>query len=424
MKYNTRDITVLALMETLEKGNYSHIVLKNVLDKYGFLDARDRHFIARLFRGTIERLITLDYLINLYSKTKVKKMKPFVRTLLRMSAYQIVFMDSVPDSAAVNEAVKLMKMHGFSSLSGFANGVLRSIVKGKPYSFNTPDIRYSVPQWILDKWDSEYNKNIEYNVDSLDSLNTERPLCVRMNTARFTVDEIVAALESEGVTIVRPNESNTALLLMNYDRPDQLDSFKNGMYYIQDLTSQIMIELAEIQPGDNVIDVCAAPGGKAIAAATFAGATGHVEARDLTDSKCDIIRENVARMALQNISVKKQDATELDDAAVDSADVLICDLPCSGLGIIGRKPDIRYRIQPEDIVSLAQLQQDILSTVCGYVKKGGKLIYSTCTISKDENQNQVQQFVAEHPEFNIIKEQQFFITDTHDGFYVCVLSKV
>lgn len=421
MKNNTREITVLALMETLEKGGYSHIVQRNVLDKYAFLDARDRHFISRLFRGTIEKVITLDYIIDLYSKTKVKKQKPFVRTVLRMSVYQIVFMDSIPDSAAVNEAVKLMKMHGFSSLSGFVNGVLRSVVKGKPYDFGEnvlPSVRYSVPQWIIDKWEEEYTLS-----GLLDSLSVERPMCVRVKGGLSERDRVIDILAAEGVTAVKSDECNTALLLSDYDRVDQLESFKNGMYYIQDLTSQMMLEMAGIKEADRVIDVCAAPGGKACAAAALVGEKGQVEARDLSTSKCDLIRENVNRMGLKNITVKEWDATVFDESAEGMADVLICDLPCSGLGIIGRKPDIRYRVTEEDIKSLADLQKEILDTVYKYVKAGGRLIYSTCTISKDENQNQVKHFIESHPEFSVLEEKQFFITDTHDGFYVCVMER-
>lgn len=431
MKNNPREITVLALVDTLEKGEYSHIVLKNVLDKYGFLEARDRHFISRLFKGTIEKKITLDYIIDLYSKTKVAKQKPFIRTLMRASAYQIVFMDGIPGSAAVNEAVKIAKTHGFSSLSGFVNGVLRNVVKGMPYDFDemgvSDSVKYSVPQWIIDKWNEEYfagsNDTNKQLTAMFDGFSAERPLCVRVNP-NIGRNTVMKALLNERVTVATSMECQSALLLKDYDRIDALESFKTGMYYVQDLTSQMMIDIAGIKAGDNVVDVCAAPGGKAIAAATIVGENGHVEARDLSESKCDVIRENVRRMGLSNISVKARDARLKDVDLVDKADVVICDAPCSGLGVIGRKPDIRYRVTPEDVESLAQLQNEILSTVCSYVKKGGKLVYSTCTISKAENQNQVATFKETHPEFSVVQEKQFFITDTHDGFYVCVMQRV
>lgn len=418
---NIRQISADALVEILEHKTFSHILLKQVLDKYGYLQKNERAFINRLVSGTVEQCIKLDYIIDNYSKTKVKKMKPFIRTILRMGCFEIYFMDSVPSSATCNEYVKLAKKRGFSGLSGFVNGVLRSIIRGKDsLSFDSLDIRYSMPKWIVDMWCKDYSK--ETCEEILEGFLQDSQLSVRVNINKTTTKELIEILAKEGVTATSEEAVPDLLYLSGIDKLSDIKAFNDGLFYVQDYSSQLVALKAELSKTDRVLDVCAAPGGKALHCAQLVS-EGSVEARDLTESKVALINENIAKAEVSNITAKQFDATVFDDAAVEKFDVVIADLPCSGLGIIRKKPDIKYNQTSEALKELEALQAQILDNVASYVKSGGKLVYSTCTINKGENDLQVDSFIKRHSEYSIISREQLFPTEEHDGFYICVMKK-
>ena len=380
-KINTRMIAFETLLEILEHGQFSHIYLKAVLDKYAYLDKNERAFITRLVNGTVERKLQLDYIIDSFSKTKAKKMKPVIRTIMRMGAYEIFYMDSVPDSATCNEYVKIAKKKGFTGLSGFVNGVLRNISRQKAeVKFTDLCTKYSMPQWIVDKWTAEYGK--ERTEKILGGFYEPQDLCIRVNLSKTTRDELKAKLEKQGISVRICDTIDSACYINGYDSLASIPEFNQGLFYIQDYSSQLVPYRAGIKDTDKVIDVCAAPGGKALHAAQIAF-KGSVEARDLTEAKVSIINENIQRTGATNIIAKQWDATEFDQEAENQYDVVIADLPCSGLGIIRKKPDIKYNQTAESLNELVQLQANILDTVCKYVKAGGTLCYSTCTINKD-----------------------------------------
>ncbi len=418
---NIRQISADALVEILEHKTFSHILLKQVLDKYGYLQKNERAFINRLVSGTVEQCIKLDYIIDNYSKTKVKKMKPFIRTILRMGCFEIYFMDSVPGSATCNEYVKLAKKRGFSGLSGFVNGVLRSIIRGKDsLSFDSLDIRYSMPKWIVDMWCKDYSK--ETCEEILEGFLQDSQLSVRVNINKTTTEELIEILAKEGVTAISEEAVPGLLYLSGIDKLSDIKAFNDGLFYVQDYSSQLVALKAELSKTDRVLDVCAAPGGKALHCAQLVS-EGSVEARDLTESKVALINENIAKAGVSNITAKQFDATVFDAAAVGKFDVVIADLPCSGLGIIRKKPDIKYNQTSEALKELEALQAQILDNVASYVKPGGKLVHSTCTINKGENDLQVDSFIKRHSEYSIISREQLFPTKEHDGFYICVMKK-
>ncbi|MFT4106531.1 MAG: 16S rRNA (cytosine(967)-C(5))-methyltransferase RsmB [Lacrimispora sp.] len=408
---DSREIALDILMEILERGNYSHLVLRQALNKYQYLDKTERSFISRISDGTVEYLLQIDYVINSFSSVKVNKMKPLIRTILRMSVYQLLYMDRVPDSAVCNEAVKLAVKRKFSGLKGFVNGVLRNISRNKE-SISWPDdsIRYSMPSWIVSMWQEVYGKETAgIMMESFLKSSVTTVRCNKVNlpegqredplggVARAGKEEIIQSLENQGVKVSQSGISDGILYLEQYDYLESLEAFQKGYIQVQDLSSSFVGEIADPQKGDFCIDVCGAPGGKSLHIADKLQGTGMVEVRDLSDWKIAMVQENMERSGFQNIRAKVQDALVLDHDSVEKADIVIADLPCSGLGIIGRKPDIKYRMTMDQLKSLAALQREILSVVQSYVKPGGKLIFSTCTIDKMENEDNVKWFLEQFP---------------------------
>ena len=406
---NEREIVLSVLMEITENGQYSHIVLRDVLSKYQYLEKRERAFITRVTEGTLEHMIEIDYILDQFSKVKVKKMKPVIRNLLRSAVYQLKYMDSVPDRAVCSESVKLAVRKGFSGLRGYVNGVLRSIARGldevkyPEEGAQALSVRYSCPEWIVRLWQKYYEDDVIEAM--LTDFQTEKPTAVRCCLNRVRPEELVRRLEEEGVKAEAHPYLPYAFLISGYDHLEGLQSFREGLFTVQDVSSMLVGELSGVKAGDYVIDVCAAPGGKALHAAEkllLAGnGSGHVEARDLTERKVELIRANIERMGLENVSAVCMDASVPDEASAGKADVVIADLPCSGLGVLGKKPDLRYRADPEGIRSLIELQRQIINCAKAYVKPGGALIYSTCTVNPEENTENVYWFLEENPGFEL-----------------------
>ncbi len=391
-----REIILDILMEVLEKNQYSHLVLSQALSKFQYLEKADRSFIKRIVDGTVEYRLQIDYVLNSYSRTKVNKMKPVIRTILRMAVYQILYLDRVPDSAACNEAVKLAEKRGFHGLKGFVNGVLRNISRNKEtLEFPDDSIRFSCPQWILDLWKESMDEDTMKKV--LQAFLEKRTLMARCNLNRASMEEICASLREQGVDAIPAAKDASVLALNGVDYLESLDAFRNGWIQIQDLSSSLAGDAAGIKEGDYVLDVCGAPGGKSLHAADLLKGTGHVTVRDISDYKVSLIEENIERSGFANLTAEVWDALEFDPESEASADVVIADLPCSGLGIIGRKPDIKYNASPEKLHEVAGLQRDILSVIWRYVKPGGTIVFSTCTINPEENEKNREWFLQNFP---------------------------
>ena len=421
-KVNTRALALDFLLETVEKGGYSHVVMRGMLEKYQYLDKKERAFLTRLCEGTLERMLELDAIINRCSKVPVKKMKPVIRNLLRLSVYQLKYMDQIPDSAVCNEAVKLAQKKGFYSLKGFVNGVLRNIARKLPdMKFEDLSIQYSTPKWIVDQWISEYGE--EKATQMLADQYRDKPTTIRVNLSKISRDELAARLEEEGAQVQTVEEADCALAISGYDYLRALPSFREGFFQVQDVSSMKAALMADPREGDYCIDVCAAPGGKSLHLADLMHGTGMVEARDLTEYKVGLIEENIERTAAYNIRAVQMDATVLDEASVEKADVVLADIPCSGLGVLSKKTDLKYRMTQEQQAELVELQRKILSTVWQYVKPGGTLVYSTCTVHKEENEKNVEWFLENCP--FILKEQIQMLpgVDTWDGFFIAKLER-
>lgn len=390
-KINEREIVLDLLLDMEKNGSYTHLLLRTTLRKYQFLDKKSRAFITKLLEGTTEYRIQLDYILDQFSKTKMKKCRPLIRNLLRMSVYQIYYLDHIPDSAVCNEAVRLAKKRGFQSLSGFVNGLLRNISRNKQH-ISFPDkeknetfalsIQYSMPEWIIEMWLSQYRYDEVERM--LASTLKERGTIVRINEQKTTKEELKRQLKGE-MTVQDGAYLPFALVVSDYDYLQKSEAFLQGLFQVQDESSMLVSLAANPKKDDVVLDVCAAPGGKSLHMAQLLQNSGHVVARDLTQEKIELIEENIERMGYDNIEAQVFDACELDEQWIEKADIVIADLPCSGLGVMAKKNDLKYRITKEEIVALASLQRQILQVVSQYVKPGGTLIYSTCTVTTEEN---------------------------------------
>ena len=470
MAGNPRAVVLDILIDVLEHGGFSHQTIYRLLNEEGFT-SKERAFAVRLARGTIENALLLDDCIDQVSKTPVRKMKPLVRNVLREAVYQIRFMDNVPDSAAVNEAVKLMRKRGLSQLSGFVNGVLRGYLRardaGKEPQPRTDEARYSTPQWILDLWQESYPSEMK---SILEGLNQKPDLTIAVNTRKISAEDLISRLREEGVeaelleteqveaelleteqvcTVTgqpgsksegaggRQKSSSLDKIRLNSSVDlERLPEFKEGLFYVQDLSSMLPAEavMENLSQADDqgsykqtdsqapltVIDLCSAPGGKSINMSLLLGENANIISRDQSEEKIGKIRENAARLGISNIHPQVWDGTKTDPDMIGKADIILADLPCSGLGVFNRKPDIKYRVNEKDLQELQNLQREILTASLPYLKDGGLLVYSTCTVNPGENQENRDWILREAPHLSLIEDRQVFASARQDGFYVAV----
>ena len=393
------------VFKTLKKvtadGAYSNIALDAHL-KNSSLDERDKRFAANLFYGVLENERLLDYIISKLITKKGTKIEKDVRLILRMGIYQLKFMDKVPDSAAVNESVKLARELGIARVSGFINGILRTFIR-MDKSVELPDInqnkhlhlslKYSCPVWLIELWLASYGDDICVSV--LDSLGGRPPIYARVNNTVTNAENVVDSIKRAGGYAAPVSWIDNAITVSASGSIEELDVYKNGEIHIQDLSSQLCCKLLDAKEGDTVLDVCAAPGGKSFTIAQQMTNNGKVISCDIHEHRVKLIQNGARRLKLDCIDARCRDA--LNGEYIE-ADRVLCDVPCSGLGIIRRKPDIKNK-KPEAIAELPQLQYDILCASAKNVKQGGTLIYSTCTLNPEENQKVIERFLSENNDF-------------------------
>lgn len=427
----------LEILLSIDRGEHSHQVLDQALTKYAYLSKVDRAFLSRLVHGTLDYQIQLDYIIEHYSSVRKNKMKPIILNILRMAIYQIFYMDRIPDRAACDEAVKLTMKRGLRGLKGFVNGILRNIIREKE-TIVFPDLstKYSMPDWIIELWKRQYDFDTIETM--LKSYLVPREVSIRVNTSNISVEEVIKKLQKENIKVRISPLNQTVLEISGFDRLSEIECIAHGECSVQDASSSLVVSLSGIKENDIVIDVCAAPGGKTIHAADQLHGLGEVIACDLSEKKVDILSDNVARSGFQNIQVVQKDALEFYAPWKEKADVVLADLPCSGLGIIGKKADIKMNTSLENCKNLAEIQKKILDNVCQYVKPGGRLVFSTCTIDVYENEDNVAWFLEKHKEFSPVdlsnapvkidtqqKGYMQLLPGIHpcDGFFISVFEK-
>ena len=438
-----REAAALALFAMQEDGAWSDGALHQQLAAAS-LSGRDAALASRLVYGTVQNELLLDWYLRQFSSVRLKKIAPRVRTCLRMGLYQLVLMDKVPAHAAVDETVALVRRFGRvdNRAVSFANAVLRhaadSAASDSLPVLDCPDkesyyaLRYSHPEWLVRLWSTQFGQKLAGALCAAD--NADTPVSVRVNLMKTTPEAARAALESAGLT-VQAHPSFEDILLCAGGDVAATAAFQAGEVTVQDAASALAAAVADPKPGDTVLDCCAAPGGKSFAMAGRMQGRGSVTACDIYEHKLARIREGAARLGLANIRTALQDASAPRDEWVGTADVVLCDVPCSGLGIIRKKPEIRYK-DPAELENLPALQAKILQNCAQYVKPGGTLVYSTCTILQRENEDVVRAFLAANPSFAAVpwehpvcgKREDGMVTllpPVHqtDGFFIAKLRK-
>ena len=421
-----RKTAYYTLMDVEQKKSYSNLALNHHII-CGKPDSPA--FVRELVYGVLENKFLLDHIIDYFVPTGVAKVKTSDLTILRMGLYQIRHMDSVPEYAAVNESVNLAKKFS-KGREGFVNGVLRAYIKN-PEAVALPDrnqdeirylsLKYSYEPWIVALWMDQFNTL--FVEDMLEAGNKTPDLVVRVNRLKISREELAKRLASRGIEVVDSKLCENALRVSG-SKIIESSLYKSGLYSIQDESSMVAVEKLDPQPGEFIIDVCAAPGGKTLAIAEKMGNIGRVLAQDIYKRKLNIVLTEAERLGLSIVEARTWDATRIDSTLMEKADRVLVDAPCSGLGVIRRKPEIKYKKKSGDLDSLPRKQLEILMSASQYVKPGGVLLYSTCTINPYENQRVVNDFLKKSPMFEKLEAIQLLpnINDT-DGFYICKMKK-
>lgn len=410
-KENTRLLALETLVEIEKTDIFARDALHKLLYQKQFMNKQDRAFITRLVEGVTEYRVRLDYVINSFSSTKVNKCKPFIRCLLRMGVYQMLYMDSVPNEAACNECVKLAKQKGFSALSGFVNGVLRNVERNlnnieypseEASIISYLSVNYSMPEWLVGQMIAWYGEERTKTV--LGASVETKDLTIRVNTKHIQPWTMMQRLTDDNVKVRQGVYVPEALHLQQINYVRRLPGFAEGDFFVQDESSMLLYHIANpfarlqsVKAPLFVLDLCAAPGGKCTHFAEQLGDNGIIEARDVSEQKAALLEENRERLQLNNLRVKVWDALIFDESLKGVADIVIADLPCSGLGIISRKNDIKYHVSREQLVELSNLQRTILTNAVSYLKPGGILLYSTCTINPSENSENAGWLLSHFP---------------------------
>ena len=470
-----REYSLEILLPVFRGEEQSHTLLKAVLDKNDDWEPGRKAFLKKLTMGVLERKTELDYCLQQFLKQPVMRMKMPLRTILEIGAYQILYMDNVYDTKACDLCVELAKKKGFGQMTGLVNGVLRNLVRNKdsivyPSKDKPADylsVTYSVPKWMTELLLRQYDYDRVEKMLSHGLKDTN--LCIHLlkSLSSGEKEEILSGFETAGIEVKECSFLPDAYALTRPGEITALPGFAEGKWYVQDYSSQLLGFLTPVKEGDTVLDACAAPGGKSIYLADKLNGAGRVYSCDVSEKKTDIIKENVNRMHLSNVEVLVRDATanvnaadsdlfdELSDGGMPSvqrmadntnagslakADVVLCDVPCSGLGVIGRKPDLKYRLIEADLESLTELQKSIVSAQVNVLKTGGYFVYSTCTVNKQENEEMAAWIkdnlpLEEVPFGNLPAEladslvspgQLQLLPGEHDcdGFYIALFTRV
>lgn len=431
---NAREAALLTLYKIEYEGAYSNIELKNMLSASD-MPQKDIGLTTALVYGVLQRDVTLEYIISCFSNIKIKKISKYILLILKLGIYQLLYMDKIPESAAVNESVKLAKRYGHAKSAGFVNGLLRNVLRNdipKPKDYiDSISAEYSFPKELVQKWIDEFGESFACGLMS--AMNETAPMCVRVNTLKTTVEEMLKRLPGAK----KGKLAKYALISDGFDVQSSAE-YNEGYITPQDEAAMLACEILNPKKGDTVIDLCAAPGGKATYIAQLMENKGKIFAFDIHEHKIRLINDNAKRLGIDIISACVNDACEYNVQYREFADKVIADVPCSGLGIIRKKPEIKKHFERSS--DLAEIQYRILENAAVYLKNGGELVYSTCTVEREENEDIITRFLQEHRDFEPVDIEKFLPqkknsgkkgyvtfypnTDGTDGFFVAKLKKV
>jgi len=402
-----RETALKILYDIDQKRAYSNIAVNKYLEGSELRDV-DRAFVTDLVYGTVKWKLTIDWIIGQFSSVKIRKISPWILNILRMGIYQLLYMDRVPESAACNESVNLSKRYGHRASSGYVNAVLRNVARNRE-KIKYPDkekellgylsIKYSHPEWLVEKWLKLYGNEF---TESLLAGNNEVPdFTVRVNTLKISREQLLEELRQEGIEADEGTYLKEAVVIKNPSSVSRLETFKKGHFQVQDESSMLVSRILDPQPGELIMDVCSAPGGKATHIAELMNDKGAVIARDIHEHKVKLIEEAVERLGLSIVKAEIFDASVTDHRYLRKADRVLIDAPCTGFGIIRKKPDIKWARNLEDMDEITGLQSKIIRSSSAYVKPGGVLVYSTCTINPRENEGIVEDFIRSNSDFEL-----------------------
>jgi len=402
-----RETALRVLQAVEEEGAYANVALVKVMRRHP-LSEQDRRFVTELVYGTVKASGTLDWILRRYSSRPLRKIPPMIRLILKMGLYQIFYLDRVPASAACNTSVDLAKRYGHAGTAKFVNAILRSAVRepekaafphGPGKATEELALASFHPQWLVRRWVKAFGFDEAKALCDFD--NTQAPLVVRVNTLKTNREGLLDALKESGAEAEPSTWSPEGVIIRSHGSLDTLAPLQEGLCQVQDESSMLVAHVVAPQDGEFIIDCCSAPGGKTTHMAALMHNTGHIVAGDLYDHKLERIAENAARLGITTIETKKTDARDVGKLYPGKADRVLVDAPCSGLGVLRRKPDARWRKTEEEIAELPKMQYAILASAAMAVKPGGVLVYSTCTIERAENQAVVESFLTRHPEFSL-----------------------
>ncbi|PID02742.1 16S rRNA (cytosine(967)-C(5))-methyltransferase [Sporosarcina sp. P2] len=434
---NVRDAALSMLMQIEEEQAYSNLLLHKTIEIYK-LQPKDRALLTELTYGTLQQQMTLDYYLAPFVRGKLQ---PWVRQLLRLSVYQIIYLSKIPEHAVVNEAVKIANKRGHKGVSSMVNGILRSILReGVPSldEIDDPVTRLSIetshPEWLIRRWIEQYGME---EATAAAVVNNQPPITTaRINRTKTNIGEVIGLLKKEGITAIAGTLSDSSIQVESGNLAST-EVFKQGLLTIQDESSMLPAIALQVEPGMRVLDMCAAPGGKTTHIAERMKNDGEIQAHDLHPHKLRLIEQNAERLGLTSIHTNSGDSRELlKTYEPQSFDRVLVDAPCSGLGVIRRKPEIKYKKTLQDIENLTVIQKELLEVACQLVKKDGLLVYSTCTIDKSENEEIVEWFLREQPDFALVphhiqeddNDSQYLQILPHDhqtdGFFVATLQRI
>ncbi|MCL2577648.1 MAG: 16S rRNA (cytosine(967)-C(5))-methyltransferase RsmB [Defluviitaleaceae bacterium] len=424
MKKSDRAVAIAVLAEILDAGAYANIALRKALTGTDRAP-QSRAFITEMVNETMRNLILIDHIIETFSSTPANEMKPIIKNILRISVCQIRFLERIPERAAVDEAVKLAKFYGFERLSGFVNGILRNIAREpeKPvFSQKDLALRFSYPPWLVNllvKW-----LGAKGAIEFCENSHKPAPVTILANTFKTDANHLTQILETDGVEVTPIEETAHMFTLRHTGDISALTAFKEGLFIVTDPGAMTAVSALDAKPGQTIIDLCAAPGGKSFATAFQMKNTGRLLAFDIHSHKINLLRQTQKRLGLSIIESGVQDALTFNPALSQKADAVLLDAPCSGLGTIRKHPEIKYNRTPEDIRVLAKTQSAMLANAAKYVKPGGILVYCTCTVASEENTEIIENFVANHPNFSVEEANQTLPCATSDGFFTAKLRRV
>lgn len=426
-----REIALKVLYKINEENAYSNIALDEYLNiNRKFLDNRDVNFISEIVYGVISRKLTLDYIVQKYSKIKINKISSWTINILREAAYQILFLDKVPKSAAVNEAVNLAKKYNFKS-ANFVNAILRRIEKSDyteldniTNSIERLSLKYSMPEWIVKKIYKEYNEEL---VEKICKNSVERSnVTIRINLLKTNINEVKKQLNNLGIEFLDKVDTNF-IYLKNIKNIAELDLFKNGFITVQDRGAGKIVEVLNPIKDTAILDACSAPGGKTTYLAEIMENSGKILACDIYEHRLKLVEENAKRLGINIIKTRVNDGLKYCEEYTGKFDKILLDVPCLGLGVLRRKPDIKWQRKEDDIKEISEIQINILKNCFKYLKDDGELVYSTCSILKEENEEIIELFtqIMKKKGVNIKKiyEEKIIPAELTDGFYICKIKK-